>query len=81
MPQIKSTTVEHTITTQTVQGEVTLNINLTLNITTDKNGELQVTAAPVVKPEIKKETLDYVPLIPDFDVGELIDFGQDIETK
>jgi hypothetical protein len=70
------------ITTKTSQGEVTINLNLTITINAD--GTFQVGAnasehAPVVKPKVEeKEVPDSIFTIPEFESTEtLLDFGQD----
>lgn len=65
MPQ-----VNQTITTQTNQGEITINLNLVLTIQTD--GSIGVSA--VVKP--KKEEEKVVPIW-DFGNDDLIEFGKE----
>jgi hypothetical protein len=78
MPQIlKPTQIirETHFNTTTSQGEVTVNINLTLTVQMD-HGELKIT------PSIKKvdEIPDYI--IPEWDEikpNELIDFGKDVK--
>jgi hypothetical protein len=75
MPQIiRPTTIVKQFTTQTVQGEVTINLNLVLTIHTDANGVISVDATPVPV----KEIAEYVPQIPDIAVEDLIDFGKDV---
>lgn len=72
MPQrLKPTSVN--FTTVTTQGEVTVNINLTLTIEMDQTGNLKVSAAT-------KDTPDYITQLPDWEPvkpEELIDFGED----
>jgi hypothetical protein len=86
MPQvIKPTSVvkEQHFTTKTVDGEVTINLNLTLSIVVDQQGQISVSAAPEViqpKKEVIKKEPEFVFQIPEVEVSsqELIDFGQDV---
>ena len=70
MPRLNSPTITH-ITTTTQQGEVTININLTLAI---KDGELQVST----KTEEDKIP-DYIPDWEPVRQDDLLDFGKDVK--
>ena len=64
--------VTERITTKTVQGEITVNLNLTITI--NQEGTVQVTASPTV--ELPKEDKF---VIPEFSQEEILsDFGQGI---
>ena len=77
MPNIlKPTTVVKQITTQTTQGEVTVNLNLTITLCVDQTGEMSLKVAPT------KATPEYETHIPDWgpvDNADLIEFGKDVE--
>lgn len=67
---IKSTHV----TTETIQGEVTINLNLT--ITVNQDGSVGV-ATSAKKPEEKEEKMRFE--MPDFDSGEMLyGLGKDV---
>ncbi len=81
MPYIfKPTTIERHFTTSTTQGEVTVNINLTLKLEVGQDGEIKVaaTAAPEA-PQIKTKKPEFSFQIPDFESEQLIEFGRDAD--
>lgn len=75
---------EHHFTTNSVQGEVTVNINLTVTLQVDQNGAITMSATPTVEPRVakkEKSVPDYMFQIPDIEPvesGSLIEFGQDV---
>jgi hypothetical protein len=76
MPNVlRPSTVIRQITTETVQGEVTVNLNLTLTLHIDQSGDVSMNVS-TTKPA---ETPDYVPQIPDWDDGDLIEFGKEVK--
>lgn len=78
MPSIlKPTTVVKHLTTQTSQGEVTVNLNLTITLCVDQAGEVSLKVAPTPKatPEYETHIPDWGPV----DNTDLIDFGKDVE--
>lgn len=74
-----------TLINQTVQaGEITINLNLTIKL--DSDGLAIKAEAVEPKPQIvrpidmyKIEEEDPELMIPDFDTGEMIDFGRKVE--
>lgn len=75
MPSItKPVEINHAV--QTTQGEMTVNINLTLNIKIDESGKMIVSAIPVQ--ENKREELIVLPDIEEIEEHELIPFGSEV---
>lgn len=75
MPSItKPVEINHAV--QTTQGEMTVNINLTLNIKIDESGKMIVSAIPVQ--ENKREELIILPDIDPINEKDLIEFGEDV---
>lgn len=71
MPQLlKPTTVVREITTQTVQGEVTVNLNLVLTIHVDQDGTVGVKAENVP---------DFRETLPDWGEDEILEFGKEVD--
>lgn len=74
MPQlVKPTTVVREITTQTMQGEITVNLNLVLTIHVDQDGLVDVKATAEEKIPDFRETL------PDWGEGEMLEFGKEVD--
>lgn len=73
--------VHQHITTQTSQGEVTINLNLTITINADGTFQIGANASEHVpiKPKVEeKDVPDSIFAIPEFETTEtLLDFGQD----
>lgn len=79
MPSIiKPTTVVKQITTQTTQGEITVNLNLTITLCVDQTGEVSLKVAPTAAPE-QPEYLTHVPDWGPVNQEDLIEFGKDVE--
>ncbi len=77
---IKPTQVIEKLTTQTVQGEVTINLNLTITLKQDGTVALMTEAAPTQQKNTapEDEIPDTVFQIPDFESAEVLsDFGKD----
>jgi hypothetical protein len=79
MPRVQGpSVVHHHIATNTVSGEVTINLNLTITI--NDNGAVQVSATteqPHAKPVEEKKIPDTVYAIPEFEATELLHgFGE-----
>lgn len=76
MPQIvtQPKVIHQHLTTQTSQGEVTINLNLTITINTD--GTVSVGAQAQERPPIK-DIPDSIYTIPNFDTEEILNnFGE-----
>lgn len=77
--RIQPTTIVKEITTQTTQGEVTVNLNISLTIDINEFGEVSVGMS---KKGVVDDIPDYIAQIPDIETvseNDLIDFGKDIK--